>query len=206
MTTLTPTPPRAFRASRASRASIMRRSTWLVGVALLALLALGCEGESPAVSAESGAGEVPGGSAGGPVLATSRAAPRDGSFSLALPADLLVQPFASTLMATSADGTYRVFVEARRSSLLEALGQLKDELIGLGFEVTEERHFETATLLTLGQGAPRNRLERSIWLVQAAPDLTLLCDGLARAYAVARLHTAHRAVCQTLTTSPRSPE
>lgn len=180
---------------------------WVV-LGLIGLLAVGCESEDNTAPG-------PGDGSPGPVssesstqvpLATSRTAPRDGSFSLALPADLLAQPFASTVMATSADGTYRVFVETRKASLLEALGQLKDELIGLGFEVTEERHFETATLLNLGQGSARNRLERSVWLIQAGPDLTLLCDGLARAYAVARLSATHRAVCQTLTTNARSPE
>lgn len=190
-----------------TRTHLGRTFRILAELACLIALASGCDGESP--SPTTGPGDL--GTAAAPgtpgfaPLATTRAGPRDGSFSLTLPADLLVQPFASTLMATSADGAYRVFVEARKTSLLEALGQLKDELIGLGFEVTEERHFETATLLSLGQGAPRNRQERSVWLVQAGPGLTLLCDGLGRAYAVARLGEAHRAMCQTLTVSAESP-
>lgn len=179
-----------------------------VGLCLAALLLPGCESDyANAPGAGDGPAAVASSQPATPVpLATARTAPRDGSFSLALPADLLVQPFTSTVMATSADGTYRVFVETRKASLLEALGQLKDELIGLGFEVVEERHFETATLLNLGQGTARNRLERSIWLIQTGPGLTLLCDGLARAYAVPRLGAAHRAVCQTLSPTARSPE
>lgn len=201
---MTVKPPKAWRSPTMSRWARL----CCAGLCWVGLSASGCESENTNATG-SGDGPTEVGQAEPTTqtpLATARTAPRDGSFSLALPADLLVQPFTSTVMATSAEGAYRVFIETRQSSLLEALGQLKDELIGLGFEVTEERHFEMATLLNLGQGAARNRLERSVWLIQAGPDLTLLCDGLARAYAVPRLGAAHRAVCQTLTSNARSPE
>lgn len=192
---------------RAPTRSRWARPCW-AGLCWLALSVPGCESESESAPGSGlGPTEVASSApATQPPLATARAAPHDGSFSLSLPADLLVQPFSSTLMATSAEGAYRIFVEARKTSLLEALGQLKDELIGLGFEVTEERHFEAATLLNLSQGTARNRLERSVWLIGAGPELTWLCDGLARAYAVPRLAAAHRAVCQTLSSNARSPD
>lgn len=169
----------------------------------LAFSAAACDGsgtpEAPTTAQEA--------SPSAPTLPTTRAAPRDAAFSVSLPADLLVQAFSTTLMATSSDGGYRVFVEARKVRLLEALGQLKDELIGLGWEVTEERHFEAATLLGLGHGSARHRQERSVWLIQArGGEETLLCDGLARGSSVPRLGAEHRATCQTLTLTARSPE
>lgn len=162
----------------------------------------GCESSSVPLEAPAepptGAGSEPAGQA----LASNRVAPVDGGFSIELPVDLLVQPFASTIMATSADGAFRLFVEGRAGRLLEVLGQLKDELIGLGWAVTQEKHFETATLLTLSQGAGRTRLDRAVWLVEtgavAATPKTLICDAQARTHGIMRLGAPHRLVCQTL--------
>lgn len=155
-----------------------------------------CEGAEPAQAPLSDVA---------PPVASVRVAPRDARFSVELPSDLLVQPFTSSILATSADGAFRVFVESRPGRLLEVLGQLKDELIGLGWEVTQEKHFQTATLLTLGQGPSRSRYERSIWLVQAEPD-TLICDAQARSHGTSRLGASHRVLCQTLGIGPPPAE
>ena len=100
---------------------------------------------------------------------SSRARSRDGHLSAEIPVDLVVQPFASTIMATSPDGSFRLHLEPRPGGLLEVLGPLKDELIGLGWEIESEKHFASAIHLQLGQGLARARVTRAIWLLERNP-------------------------------------
>jgi hypothetical protein len=72
-------------------------------------------------------------------------------------------------MATSPDGSFRIHMEPRTGGLLEVLGPLKDELIGLGWELESEKHFASAINLQLGQGLARNRVTRVIWLLERNP-------------------------------------
>lgn len=100
---------------------------------------------------------------------STRASTRDGHLRAEIPIDLVVQPFASSLMATSPDGSFRLQLEPRPGGLLEVLGRLKDELIGLGWELESEKHFQSAIHLQLGQGLAKSRVTRAIWLVERSP-------------------------------------
>lgn len=132
-------------------------------------------------------------------------ASRDGRLGVKLPRDLVAQPFGATLMATSADGSFRLHVEARDGELLATLGPLKDELIALGWEVEAEKHFQAAIHLQLGMGVGRHRVARHLWLVErrsGADRVSVLCEGHGRGGGTTRLGAQLRAICQTVEVRP----
>ncbi len=143
---------------------------------MFALLLLACNSDEapPSLGSTLGSDELaPIGEPPAPLGPSSRARSRDGRLTADIPVDLVVQPFASTIMATSPDGSFRLHIEPRKGGLLEVLGPLKDELIALGWELESEKHFASAINLQLGHGVARSRVTRAIWLLErnaAAPS------------------------------------
>lgn len=135
-------------------------------------------------------------------LPTRSETTRDGLLVAELPTDLLATIQERSLMGTSADGSFRLYVEHRTDEKLpEVLGAMKDELIGLGWEAVEEQHFESAVLVQMGRGPKQQRLHRETWII-AASGRVLVCDAIAGEYQVGRLGAPLRKLCQTLRVTP----
>ena len=87
----------------------------------------------------------------------------------------------SLIAGTSADGSFRVFVERRPDQPLPAvLGALKDELIGLGWEPSEEKHYAAAVSIDMARGPKQARQLRSTWVIELGADV-LVCEAIANA-------------------------
>lgn len=127
---------------------------------------------------------------------------RDGVIEAAVPQDLVVTTQEGSLFATSADGSFRLFLDHRAGeSLPEAFGALKDELIALGWEPGEEQHFETAVSVAMARGPKQGRLHRMTWLLEAAGRV-VLCEAIASDTQAARLGAPLRDLCQALRVAP----
>jgi|GEM_PF-7041178 len=131
---------------------------------------------------------------------------RDGVIMAAVPRDLVITTQEGSLFATSADGSFRLFLDHRSGeSLPEAFGALKDELIGLGWEPGEEQHYETAVSVVMVRGQKQSRLHRTTWLLEAAGRV-VLCEAIASDIQAARLGTPLRDLCQSLRVAPPAPK
>ncbi len=127
---------------------------------------------------------------------------RDAVIVAAVPRDLVVTIQESSLFATSADGSFRLFLEHRPGeSLPEVFGALKDELIGLGWEPGEEQHFESAVSVGMARGSKQHRLQRMTWILQAAGRV-VVCEAIASELQALRLGTPLRDLCQGLKVGP----
>lgn len=132
------------------------------------LAVAGCEGEPPAVEVLK-------------AIPTREVTSRDGHLVAPLPADLFATPFDRSIFGTSADGSFRVFVERRPDQALPAvLGALKDELIGLGWEPSEEKHYAAAVSIDMARGPKQARQLRSTWVIELGADV-LVCEAIANA-------------------------
>lgn len=128
----------------------------------------GCEGEPPQVEVIN-------------AIPTREVTTRDGRLVAPLPADLFATPFDRSIFGTSADGSFRVFVERLPEQKLPAvLGGLKDELIGLGWEPSEEKHYAAAVSIDMARGPKQARQLRSTWVIELGPDV-LVCEAIANA-------------------------
>ena len=127
---------------------------------------------------------------------------RDAVLVAAVPQDLVVTLQQSSLFATSADGSFRLYLEHRPSEVLpEVFGSLKDELIGLGWEPGEEQHFENAVSVAMARGPKHNRYQRVSWILEAAGRV-VLCEAIASEIQAVRLGTPLRDLCQALKVGP----
>lgn len=127
---------------------------------------------------------------------------RDGIIVAAMPTDLLATIQERSLFGTSADGSFRLFVEHRPGeSLTAVLGAMKDELIGLGWEAADEQHYENAVLVAMGRGPKQARLQRETWIL-AASGRVIVCEAIAGELQAGRLGAPLRELCQTLRVTP----
>lgn len=123
---------------------------------------------------------------------------RDGVLELALPTDLAVTSSEHAVLATSSDGSFRFFIEHRSDTTLPVVvGAIKEELLGLGWELTDEKYFETAVHLRLGRGPKHARYARETWLVTGHGHVAI-CEGIAREPQLERLGAPLRALCQSV--------
>jgi len=161
-------------------------SPWPLVLALGALGATACAGDAPTAEVE------------GTSVASKVWRSLDGSMRLTLPMDLLVQPQRRSVLGTSSDGGYRFYAGlAGQTTLPEQLGLLKDELIGLGWEVEGEQHFESAVRVDIARGKKPNRIWRTTWIIDERGQV-ILCEGLAREAYRLRLGDPLRAICQAV--------
>jgi hypothetical protein len=129
---------------------------------------------------------------------------RDGRLSAALPIDLAVADFDRSLLATSADGSFRLHVERREGpqvKLTAVVGEFKDALAALGWVTSLEKHYEAAVQLQLVHGAKGHSTERGVWIVEKALDgenAVAICDGLARETQAERVKGPLRVICQSI--------
>lgn len=131
-------------------------------------------------------------------LATTTFQTLDGVLAIDIPIDLVVQPQRQAVLATSADGGYRFYLAHRPGATLPAeLGGLKDELLGLGWEVVSEQHFESAVLVSLVRGPKTSRTYRELWLVEGSGRVAI-CEAIARDAYRARLGDPLRKTCQAM--------
>ncbi len=138
-------------------------------VALLASFAVACGDDAPLSPAvESEARELVG----------LRIASRDGRLSAVIPGSFVVHRLTSALTAAPADGLGRIYVaRLPERTVAAALGAHKDDIIGLGAEILEERHFERATRLVAEEGPRTERHRRRTWLVDDGAGGVILCEG-----------------------------
>lgn len=142
--------------------------------------------------------EAPPPAAPAPVVVSTAVTTRDGILTAQLPSDLHVSALDRSLLGTSADGGFRIWVEHRAGETLpEVLGTLKDELIGLGWEPGDEQHFQSAVSIRLARGPRQHRLQRVAWLIEAAGQV-LICDAIASHLQASRLDQPLRELCQSL--------
>lgn len=135
-------------------------------------------------------------------LPTHTETTRDGRVAADVPTDLLVTLQERALMATSADGSFRLYVEHRPGETLpEVLGSLKEELIGLGWEGVEEQHFENAVLVQMARGPKPQRIRRETWIITASGRV-VICEAIAGEPQGARLGAPLRKLCQALRVTP----
>jgi len=167
-----------MKARRADRADRLARA-----LLALPLLAMAC-------------GDAPVPTLGGAALASRAWKTLDGKLAVDLPMDLMVQPHTHAVLGTSSDGGFRFYLGvASEPSLPAQLGAMKDELIGLGWEVDGEQHFESAVRLDLARGKKPNRLWRATWIITDEVGV-IVCDGIARDAHRMRLDDPLRATCQ----------
>ncbi len=169
---------------------ILMRSVFLIGVAALSSACEKDEEPSQMVVATE--------------VSTVPVKSRDGRIAADIPIDLLVATFDHAIMATSADGNFRVDIErvvTRASSMADSLGALKDEVIGLGWVIDSEKHYDAAVQLQMTHNARGHLAERGFWLVtRATGDSTQLavCDGLGREGQLERVRQPLRTICQSI--------
>lgn len=151
--------------TRSSARSKLEQAARLCAVMLLAS---GCSEEAPEAEAPAEARELVG----------LRVSSRDGRLSAVIPGAYLVHRLRSALLAAPADGAGRLYVTRLPDvTVAAALGAHKDDVIGLGAEVIEERHFERATRLVAEEGPRAGRHRRRSWLVDDGAGGVLLCEG-----------------------------
>jgi hypothetical protein len=138
-------------------------------IAVLAALMVACgDEETPDATPEPEAEEVLG----------LRLTTRDGRLSAVIPGSFVVHRLTSSLSAAAADGAGRLYVgRLGDRTVAAALGAHKDDLIGLGAEILEERHFERATRLVSEDGPRSARERRRTWLVDDGAAGVILCEG-----------------------------
>jgi len=157
--------------------------------ALCAVLVAACGADAP---------PPPPGSVELTAIPTRTIRTRDEVLEIDLPTDLAVTVQERSLMGTSADGSFRFFLEHRPGETLPTvLGTFKDELLGLGWEPMEEQHFETATTVRMGRGPKQARYLRQIWIIEGHGRVAV-CEGIARDPQLGRLGEPLRDLCQTL--------
>jgi hypothetical protein len=157
-------------------------------LALLAsvVMALGCgEGEPPASAVVA-------------AVPTHEVGTRDRVVIANVPQDLLVTVQDMSLFATSADGSFRLYVEHRPNEKLpEVMGGLKDELINLGWEPGDEAHFQNAVSIAMARGPDNHRYRRETWILEAGGRV-LVCEAIATQAQLVRLGAPLRELCQRL--------
>lgn len=164
--------------------------------ALPALLLVLASGLTPACGEDPP--PAPPGSVALTAIPTHPVRTRDEVLEVDLPTDLAVTVQERSIMGTSADGSFRFFLEHRPGETLQAvLGAFKDELLGLGWEPMEEQHFETATTVRMGRGPKQARYLRQFWIIEGHGRVAV-CEGIARDPQLGRLGEPLRDLCQTL--------
>lgn len=185
--------PSARRRGGGARARAAGRLAVLVGLAALAA-GWGCDDGAagpaePAPDAEA-------------APTTTSVLSRDGIVAAHLPVDLVPFAFADAMAGTSLDGGYRVYVRhLAEAGLVKAAGAVREDLVGRGWEVEGERHFETAVEVRLTKGTPPHGAGRVAWVV-ARQGRIVLCEGIASEAHAARLDEPLRRQCQRLEVSP----
>jgi len=126
---------------------------------------------------------------------------RDGVVTADVPGDLHVSMQERSLWGTSADGSFRLYLEHRPGEpLAKVLGGQKDELLGLGWELIEEQHFANAVMVQMAQGK-KPRLLRQLWILEASGRV-VVCEAIASELQVVRLGLPLRRLCQSLRIEP----
>jgi hypothetical protein len=169
----------------------MRGSLHLLSCLLAASMAA-CSGEEEAVPVVV-ASEI----------GTNTVNSRDGRLSAEIPIDLMVSTFDRAIVATSADGSFRVYIERQDDTVpvAAALGALKDEVIGLGWSVDSEKHYDAAVQLQMTHNAKGHQAERGLWFVtKNVGDVqqVALCDGIGRDAQLDRAQQPLRTICQSI--------
>jgi hypothetical protein len=139
-----------------------------LAVALVLLSVAGCGEGEPEPEAPSEARELLG----------LRVTSRDGRLSAVIPGAYIVHRQRSALLAAPADGGARLYLaRLPERTVAAALGAHKDDVLGLGAEILEERHFERATRLVAEEGPRAARQRRRSWLVDDGAGGVILCEG-----------------------------
>ena len=159
--------------SRPSRSEPNARSAngagWLLALTIIASGAAGCGEDEVAPTDEPlEAREVSG----------LRVMTRDGLLSAVIPGSFVVHRLTASLVAAPADGSGRIYLGRQTDrTVAAALGAHKDDVLGLGAEIVEERHFERATRLVADEGLRPERQRRRTWLVDDGAGGVILCEG-----------------------------
>ncbi len=125
-----------------------------------------------------------------------RVASRDGVVAVDLPVDLVVHTHDHSFFGTSADGSRRLYLRhLPGDELIRVAGHTKDALIGRGWEVDGERHFENAIEVRSVHRVGATRRIRVSWFV-ARGGRVLLCEGATAADGREALEAALRPLCQ----------
>jgi hypothetical protein len=153
------------RFSRLSKHSLPE-CRWGAALAALAAVLMSCN-DAPAPSPDDGER-----------LTGLAVTTRDGAIQAVIPSAFVVQRYQRSILATTADGTGRLYVGHHpERSVSEALGALKDDLIGLGAEFVEEKHLERATRLVFDEGRRDARQRRRTWIVEDGVGGAILCEA-----------------------------
>jgi hypothetical protein len=169
--------------------------------ALMSLMACaGCAGET-------GAGPTDAPAATGSARAVRTVATRDGRISINVPGDLEAHALDTTILASVADGSFRVTVDVKpEQRLLVAAGKGKETLLARGWMVEGEQHYEKAILARFRRGgnASRPKARREIWWIDG-PGTMVVCDGIASPTGFDRLGDPLRMLCKSVSVLPPDP-
>lgn len=104
---------------------------------------------------------------------------RSGRLQAAIPSAFVVQRHQNAIVATTADGNGRIYVgRIADTAGSAALGAFKDDLLGLGAEIIEEKHLKRATRLVSSEGRRDARIQRRTWVIDDDGAGVILCEAL----------------------------
>ncbi len=127
---------------------------------------------------------------------------RDGVLAADLPVDLVVHRHERAILGTSADGERRVYLRhLPHDAIIRVSGHAKDALIGRGWEIDGEQHYETAIEVRAVHRTGKTRRLRVLWIIERAGRV-LSCEGGDRFEAQAELQALLRSLCQAVELEP----
>lgn len=181
------------RSSRSSRTSSPERRRRRV-VALLATLATafgaGCSDGDAAAPSDEGPTPAP------RALVGLSVASRDGALVAVIPSAFVVHRHTSAILATTSDGRGRLYVAyVPDAELTPWLGAYKDDVLGLGSVLADEKHFERATRLVFEEGPRQARRHRRSFVITPPAGGIILCEALHDAALADEWAPLHEALC-----------
>lgn len=127
----------------------------------------------------------------------------DGALTAGVPADLVIHPMETSVLATATDASFRLYVGwAGDPTLIRHVGAAKELMQARGWRLTSERHYEAAAEITSEMGSPLEK--RTTWLIVRGRRV-LTCDGIAVEPQAHRLEPL-KALCQAVELTPLPPE
>jgi len=132
-----------------------------------------------------------------------------GGLMMTVSEDLIVHPHRESILATSVDGGFRLFVgHGPPEKLMRHAGAAKGVLQALGWSIEGEQHYEQAVLLRfqLKKSGKDPAMKREMWVVSRHAGV-ITCDAIADPSNLYRLGQPLRTLCQdvVLLTSDVTP-
>lgn len=188
------------RSSRSSRTSSPERAARRrVGTAfaLALIVAAGC-GDDPAPAASSPTEEPR-------ALVGISVSAREGGLVAVIPSAFVVHRHAHAILATTSDGRGRLYVaHVAEAELTPWLGAYKDDVLGLGGTLSEEKHFERATRLVFEEGPRQARRHRRSFIITPPAGGIILCEALHDVALADEWAPLHEALCLRAAVKPPS--